>query len=381
MQPCRDRQRKLPKDLNEKSPELDRLRLVVSDFHLGTGRFFRDGSENILEDFVYDEEFADFVRHYSRGRHQHREVELVLNGDILNLLQVDDYGVHTHLITEAATVRAVQRIIDGHPIFFGALREFCSNPRHKIVYIVGNHDMGMLWPGPRRAFERAVGASVRFCDVSYEADGVHIQHGHQWDDLCRTEMRQPFVTKGLPEPVLNLPWGSIFVAVWLTRVKLQRPHVDKVKPFSVFLRWMLLHDTVWAVTTLARMTRFLWEAMAQRSRYRLVEGVRVTWSMIRQGTVYPSFDRVAVKVLGENPSARVVIFGHTHVLRHRRFEGGREYFNEGCWNEVTNLELGEFGTRTKLSYALIELPGAGGRPRVRLKRWMGRWRPEMDLIG
>jgi hypothetical protein len=69
------------------------------------------------------------------------------------------------------------------------------------------------------------------------------------------------------------------------------------------------------------------------------------------------------------------------VLRHRRFDGGREYFNEGSWNEVTNLELGEFGTQTKLTYAMVESGAPGVRPRVRLKRWMGTWKPEMDLLG
>jgi UDP-2,3-diacylglucosamine pyrophosphatase LpxH len=370
-----------PSVRTEKSPEPIQLRLVVSDFHLGTGRYFADGSVNILEDFLYDDEFADFLEFYSTGKHWDARVELVLNGDILNLLQVDDFGVHSHLITERATMRAVERIAAGHPGFFGALRRFCQAPGHSISYIVGNHDAGMLWPGPRRVFEHAVGARVTFFDHQYQFDGVHIEHGHQLEDLCRMEMSCPFITKGLPEPVLNLPWGSIFVSVWLTRIKLERPHVDKVKPFSSFLRWMLLHDTAWAVMTILRMGKFLWDTILFRPRYHIVEGVRATWGMIKQATVYPSFDKMAARVLAENPEAQVVIFGHTHVLRHRRFDGGREYFNEGSWNEVTNLELGEFGTQTKLTYAMVESGAPGVRPRVRLKRWMGTWKPEMDLLG
>jgi len=364
-----------------KLPETSQLRLVVSDFHLGTGRYFADGSVNILEDFLYDDEFADFLAFYSTGKYWNARVELVLNGDILNLLQVDDFGVHTHLITERATMRAVERIADGHPGFFDALRKFCHAPEHSISYIVGNHDAGMLWPGPRRIFERAVGTAVKFHDQAYRFDGVHIEHGHQLEDLCRMEMSCPFITKGLPEPVLNLPWGSIFVAVWLTRIKLERPHVDKVKPFSSFLRWMLIHDTGWAMMTILRMAKFLWDTILWRPRYHIVEGVRATWGMIQQATVYPSFDKMAARVLADNPDAHVVIFGHTHVLRYRKFEGGREYFNEGSWNEVTNLELGEFGTQTKLTYAMVESSSAGARPRVRLKRWMGTWKPEMDLLG
>lgn len=363
----------------EKFPEPSRIQLVVSDFHLGTGRFFSDGRLNTLEDFLYDEEFADFLEHHSSGEFMGREVELVLNGDILNLIQIDFQGVHTHLITERATCHAVERIIAGHRAFFEALKRFASHPRRSISYIVGNHDAAMLWPGPRRIFERAVGAPVRFHDVSLRRGGVHIEHGQQHEEICRMNMSRPFVTRGLPEPVLNLPWGSLFVAVWLTRIKLERPHVDKVKPFSHFLRWVLLHDTAWAVGTILRMLKFFWDTVAFRPRYRIVEGVRATWGMFRQVSVYPCFDRIAAEILEAEPSLTAVIFGHTHILKHRRFRGGTEYFNEGSWNEATNLELAEFGTQVKLTYAFVEHPPGGGRAKIRLKRWMGRWKPELDL--
>ena len=245
---------------------------MVSDFHLGTGRFFADGSVNILEDFLYDDEFAEFLKFYSSGIYRDCAVELILNGDILNLLQVDDLGVHTHLITERATIRAVQRIIAGHPGFFAALREFAASPNHSVIYIVGNHDAGMLWPGPRKVFEDSIGARVRFCDTHYRFDGVHVEHGQQQEDLCRIEMSCPFITRGLPEPVLNLPWGSIFVAVWLARIKLERPHVDKVKPFQSMLRWMLLHDTAWSIRTIMRMGKFLWDTIVFKPRTRSSTG-------------------------------------------------------------------------------------------------------------
>ena len=36
------------------------LTLVLSDFHLGKGRFLESGQINILEDFDEDEKFAEF---------------------------------------------------------------------------------------------------------------------------------------------------------------------------------------------------------------------------------------------------------------------------------------------------------------------------------
>ncbi len=83
-----------------------KVKLVVSDFHLGKGRYFADGTQNILEDFIYDREFSEFLDYHSTGKFAEAEVEIILNGDILNLLQMDTWGIHTHLITERSVVRA-----------------------------------------------------------------------------------------------------------------------------------------------------------------------------------------------------------------------------------------------------------------------------------
>src|SRR6476659_5988066 len=96
-------------EIQSRSSMKPRLKLVVSDFHLGKGRYFADGTQNILEDFIYDKEFAEFLTYYRTGKYEEADVELILNGDILNLLQMDSWGVHTHLITERSVIRAVHK--------------------------------------------------------------------------------------------------------------------------------------------------------------------------------------------------------------------------------------------------------------------------------
>ncbi len=361
-----------------------RYKLVVSDFHLGKGRHFRDGSQNLLEDFVYDREFADFLDYHRLGEFKDAEVELILNGDFLNLLQIDDWGIHTHLITERATARAVERIVKGHPELFQALRRWALTPGHSIAYVVGNHDVGMLWHAPRRAFSAACGAEVAFHDVSYEFDGVHVEHGQQYERFARINMERPFITKGLPEPVLDLPWGSLFVAVVLPGIKQERPHVDKVRPFRSFLQWCLLNDPWWGVRTGFRIVRFVLETILFKSRFHIRHGVGATWSLLREISLYPSYDRIAFRILEEFPDIHTVIFGHTHVLRYRQWHEGKEYFNEGSWNEVTVLELGEYGTRVRFTYAFIEygqkLEDGTYRPKTRLKEWKGVWRADIEVL-
>ena len=63
--------------------------------------------------------------------------------------------------------------------------------------------------------------------------------------------------------------------------------------------------------------------------------------------------------------------------------GGKEYFNEGTWNETTNMELDDYGRQIRLSYAFIEYLGAVSGParaKVRIKQWHGLWKPESDML-
>jgi UDP-2,3-diacylglucosamine pyrophosphatase LpxH len=372
-----------------------KYKVVVSDFHLGKGRYFRDGTQNILEDFIYDREFAEFVNYHRSGSFADADVELILNGDILNLLQIDTFGVHTHLITERGVIRAVERIVSGHPEFFQALKRFAGTPGHTISYVVGNHDVGMLWPGPRQAFSAACGAEVKFYDVAYKFDGIYVEHGQQYERFASTDMERPFITRGLPEPVLNLPWGSLFVAVLLPGIKQARPHVDKVRPFSAFMRWVFIHDIFWGLVTGVRVAKFVFDTILFRTRFQISQGVRSTLGLLKEISLYPNYDKIAFKILEENHEIHTVIFGHTHILRHRLWREGKQYFNEGTWNEMTNLFLDDYGKQIRLTYAFIEYPILSGpaaavvgtveassyeKPKVRLKQWNGVWKPENEVL-
>jgi UDP-2,3-diacylglucosamine pyrophosphatase LpxH len=369
--------------MDVEKPLRPKFKLVLSDFHLGKGRYFPDGTQNILEDFIYDREFSEFLSYYRSGNYTDADVELILNGDILNLLQMDTWGVHTHLITERSVVRAVERIVQGHTEFFEALRRFSATPNHSIAYVVGNHDVGMLWPGPRKVFSDAVGSQVKFFDVNYQFDGIYVEHGQQYEKFAQIDMQKPFVTRGLPEPVLNLPWGSLFVAVELPKIKKNRPHVDKVRPASAFFQWVLIHDFFWGIKTLMGIIQFVFDTVLLRRRYQIHQGVRATLGLLKEISLYPNYDKIAFKILETYETVHTVIFGHTHILRYRQWREGKEYFNEGTWNEMTNLDLDDYGKQIRLTYAFIEYPIGEvdyGRPKVRLKQWHGNWKPEVEVL-
>lgn len=354
-----------------------KIKIVVNDFHLGKGTILKDGTVNILEDFRFDGKFVEFLGYYSNGEFRHADVELIINGDFLNLLQMDYYGIHSYLVTERMVVYGVRSIIAGHPDVFEGLRKFAATPNHEIAYIIGNHDIGLLFDEPRRLLRRHIGENLRFYDTYYEFDHVLVEHGHMYEAINATDP-QKFALRSpdYPEPVLNLPWASLFVCTFLPKIKKDRPYVDKVKPFTSYMRWALLHDTFFAIRTGLYMF-FSFLRMALLARKHPLLDFHITWARVKGVSVYPSFVNEARKILNEKPHINAVIFGHTHVLRYRQWGGGREYFNTGTWNEVTSLDIADFGLQTILSYGYIELVPAQ-RARVRLKEWKGLWRPELE---
>lgn len=172
-----------------------KVKLVVSDLHLGLGRQLEDGRQNLFEEFYYDEKFAEFLHFHSTGDYADAEVEIILNGDIFNFLQTDYRGHFLTVITEAVTVDQIQRIVRGHPTFFRALREFGAIPGNQITFVVGNHDQGMLWPAVRAHLNEVIGANVQYKNLVYYFDGVHIEHGNMHEAANRTDPRKFFLKK------------------------------------------------------------------------------------------------------------------------------------------------------------------------------------------
>jgi UDP-2,3-diacylglucosamine pyrophosphatase LpxH len=358
-----------------------RVKIIVNDFHIGKGTLLRDGTVNILEDFRFGKYFVEFLEYYSSGEFANAEVELIINGDFLNLLQIDFHGIHSYLVTEKMVAHSVRAIISGHPDVFDALKLFAEGENRRIAYVIGNHDIGMLFDEPRKILREVVGKKIRFYDTYYEFESVRVEHGHMYEAINATDP-QKFLLRDpdYPEPVLNLPWASLFCAVFLPKIKKERPFVDKVKPFTGYMRWALLHDTLFALRMGFYILSSFLRMYVLARRHPLLD-FHLSWAKIKGTTIYPSFVKEAWKILKKNPHLHAVIFGHTHVMRYRQWGGGKEYFNTGTWNEVTSLDIADFGLQTLLTYGFIELPPPGvpgSKARIRLKEWKGHWRPERE---
>lgn len=353
------------------------IKLVLSDLHLGVGRILESGGLNSFEEFYFDEKFSELLHYYTNAKYAEHEVELILNGDIFNFLQVDYHGHYLTVITEPISVDILTRIAAGHPLFFKALRDFANKPGNSITYIVGNHDQPMLWPGTRQFLNDALGTTVRFKNLVYFFDGVHIEHGHMHEAANRFDPRKFFLKKNLPEPILNLPFGSHFFVEYVLKVKQHHPHVDKIRPFKLMLRWGLTNETFFFVKNFAGLIFYFLKSIFSNDPRRRFPFSRIM-GVVLESAVFPDLTESARRVL-QDERVHTVCFGHSHVYQYRQFSENSEYFNTGTWTDLTSLDIASLGKITKMTYVIFEYPEEGQRPRGRLKEWRGYHRIEEDV--
>jgi len=353
--------------------------LVLSDLHLGKGKFLQNGQLNLLEDFLEDEKFFDFCDYYSRGEYEKAEVHLVLNGDILNLIQIDVDGVFTNIIDDEVTVRAIDSIVRGHPKFFEGLRKFIRTPGKKITYVIGNHDSGMAFKEAQNALRRYIGEEVEYC---FEANisGVHIEHGHRFEVINTVPSDKYFMEGPNGKMILNLPWGTLFCINLLPILRKERPNIDKVRPLSSYIKWCLFYDFTffWKMGTrvIQYMIQSNFDEYVKQNR-----NFKTTLTILKQITIYPLYGKKAKAILRRNSGVHTVVMGHTHVMEWLRFPENKYYFNTGTWNTIPSLDAGQMETSSKFTYVHIKVDK---EKRILLNGtinlWQGTWKPFREEV-
>lgn len=361
-----------------------RCKLVVSDLHMGSGH--RQGQLNPWESFSEDARFQELLHYYSTGAYASAEVELILNGDIFDFLHVATQQGFTIAVTESLAIEKMRACMEGHPEVMAALATFIAMPHKRITVIPGNHDFEWVFPGVQEAFcRRLVGRATdpRFkviCDrATYEFDGIQVQHGQQLELAHNHNFLEMFLRQAGGEPILNLPWGSQFIIKVITRLKLERPYIDRVRPFKAYVIRAIVFDPLFFLMT-------LWLSLVHFVRTRVLSlrhfgaRMRQNWRLLTEAEVYSDLRHKVQHLLDENPRVHTVILGHTHIPLIRRLPDGRQYVNSGCWTDTVSFDLGSFGQRSHPTYVYIEYPiDRPERPRVKLRRWYGRHSIYEDL--
>jgi UDP-2,3-diacylglucosamine pyrophosphatase LpxH len=354
------------------------IKLVVSDLHVGTGS--TTGRFNPFEDFHYDRQFRAFVDHFCAAPFESTNVELILAGDIFDLLKTEVDGSYPDQITEEVALYKLSRCLDGHPDFLAALRAFVAAPGRTLTYMMGNHDLEIAFPRVQELLRCAVGGPdhedrIRF--VVYEPyyalpGGIRIYHGNQFETLNRVNPRKLFITDGVPAPCLNLPWGSVFLLKVLLPFKEQRPYINLVQPFSRYLQAALVTDTSFAASLAVKATYYFIKTRFVESRKRAGD-LKSTWKiLLEEAVVYKDFETQAFEIMQKDPAVNAVIMGHSHVPMVRRGAGDRLYVNTGTWTKLINLRLPELGVTHRRTYARVDYPNGPDSPEIGLYQWHGQ---------
>lgn len=352
------------------------IRLVVSDLHLGTG--VREGELNPLEDFFHDDRFAELLDFYEQKCGDDDQIELILNGDIFDLLKVQIDGVWPTEITQEIATEKLRQCLDGHPRFVGALRSFMAPPNRRLVYLPGNHDLDMWFSQPQELFKRYVapGATaerVRFItssDTYYLPEGIQIRHGHQLERIHWVDYQSMTRKRRDGTEILNLPWGTLWILEVMNPAKLEKNHIDRVQPFGRFILGGVLFEPKFTAKFLLLSTLY-WLRHRIFTIRAWLERLKRLPRLLREEIVeIGDFDHAAMRSVNKMRGVHTLIVGHSHAPRFRVLGRDKLMVNTGTWMDMINLDLRYLGQASGLTYALIEYTDAG-KPRTRLMRWHG----------
>jgi UDP-2,3-diacylglucosamine pyrophosphatase LpxH len=213
--------------------ESTRLRVFISDLHLGVGRQ-PNGAWRNMEDFRWLDEFRLFLDEIDRSGNSN--TDLIVVGDAFELWQstlVDcvfpekDFGC-----TEAEALGRLTRVIANHRDELAALGAFAKKGSNSVVLVPGNHDAALVFASVAQSAVNATGAAGR---VTVNASGawispdgvIYAEHGHQiGKEVNRFDgWPRPFV--GTPDH-LQRPWGEQFVQHYYNRFEEKYPIIDNI---------------------------------------------------------------------------------------------------------------------------------------------------------
>ncbi|MEW6442754.1 MAG: metallophosphoesterase [bacterium] len=220
--------------------------VVLSDLHLADAERPPPGKPLWKRfkspDLFVDSSFRKLLEHLQAA--MEGPIELVLNGDIfdfdsvLALPERPEFPVswlerRRGLKAEEPKSRfKIRRILQDHPAFVEALREFLLRG-HRVIFVAGNHDIELMWTGVQRDIVQTLDLpeelreNVRFVEWFYISNqDTLIEHGNQYDaySACANPL-YPLIKKGSRKS-LRLPFSNLAGRYMTNGMGLFNPHVE-----------------------------------------------------------------------------------------------------------------------------------------------------------
>jgi UDP-2,3-diacylglucosamine pyrophosphatase LpxH len=337
--------------------------IVISDIHLGAGAYYKN-ERNFLEDFHYDQELVDFLEYYSTGQNAAKEIELIINGDFLDLLAVPfvEY-FDDEFWSEEAALEKLNIILDAHPEVLEALNNFVKNKNKTITFIIGNHDAELIFPSLQarftEIFDKEHQERFRFYTENsgvYEPiKGVVIQHGHEYEVAHQFEYDTCVQEDENGRKYFIPPWGSYYVIRVINKFKEIRPHVNAIRPIKKFLINGLIYDTLFTIRfMLANGIYFILVRVISMFKESSSTG-KILKEAMHELELFKDYEDLVQEKFEKDKDLNVLIVGHTHEPIYRAYQNGKVFINTGTWTHMHHLDFERSSNGPLLTYALIEL--------------------------
>ena len=232
--------------------DIVRQTYVISDLHLGgvypenagapapggaTDRGFRI--------CTHAADITQFINALAAKPPENPSIELIVNGDLVDFLaeRDPDTGHFTSFNFKQVTAhKKFDAIVQRDQQIFDALSRFLARG-HRLVILLGNHDIELTMPAVRSALAKAVGAG-RGTDYEFVPGGeaylvgdALIEHGNRydkWNMVDHEQLQRVAVSLSRLQPVVEgcftPPPGSDMVSKILNPIKENYKFVDLLKP-------------------------------------------------------------------------------------------------------------------------------------------------------
>lgn len=352
------------------------IKLYASDFHIGEGahsphedfKFHRPGvpMEDVKNDFVLDKYFDDFISWVVQNLSHCPNVQLYLNGDMFDFAAVSLPGKSLAYPYEREARIKLRIIMRAHPLFFKALKKFCSAPNTTLKFFKGNHDWELNWPEVQKLLTKKIcpdhPEKISFLYEEFD-NGTYCRHGENEPNI-KSNHKKPIITcldltklpAALKKVELNFVLRDI-LDVPLTYY-LNADLMRKLKPYNYLMGRMHTHGFVWldALKNIGRHSWYrhywfpfyaayhffrilfqytlfarFWHIKMKASLKNILQVIWWTITGVLTGTT--SRDS-AMKILHKKEKVDCVIYSHEHqctfemIQVHNRV---KTYMNIGTW--------------------------------------------------
>lgn len=342
--------------------KVDKSIIVISDVHLGAGAIVNQ-RRNYLEDFHYDKELVDFLNYYSTGDYSNRDVKLIINGDLFDLLAVPFVKYYDdEFWSEDASKEKLKMILDAHHEVIEALDKFLSQKKKKIVYIIGNHDAEFVFDSLQEMLldkfkeESRKNFEFRFEENEYiPIKGVVLKHGHEYELAHQFDPKECIVEDDEGKRYFVPPWGSYYVTRIINKFKEERHWINAVRPIKSMLIHGFIFDTLYMLRfglanayyfLMVRFITFFKQTKSLSDLFKMAKKELELWK---------DYELLTMDEISDRDDIQALIVGHTHEPVFRTYANGKMFINTGTWTQMYHMDFGKGGEIARLTYAQVDV--------------------------